>query len=100
MRSRLVWALVALNAVLLMTLVGQWLRPTMAVAQVPRASDYLMIPGTIQASPTDLVYIIDEANGLLTARFFDGQQFQDMGPPIDLNRLMNTAGAGRRGRGL
>jgi hypothetical protein len=97
MRSRLVWALVALNALLLATLVGQWLRPTAAVAQVPRASDYLMIPATIQASPTDVVYIIDEANGLLTARFFDGQAFQDMAPPIDLSRLMNPDA--RRGRG-
>jgi len=96
MRSRLVWALVALNALLLATLVGQWLRPTAAVAQMPRASDYLMIPGTVQASPNDLVYIIDEANGLLSARFFDGQQFQDMGPPIDLSRLINPD---RRGRG-
>jgi hypothetical protein len=97
MPSRLVWALVALNALLLATLVGQWLRPTTAVAQIPRASDYLMIPGTIQASPNDLVYIIDEANGLLTARFFDGQLIQDMGAPIDLNRLMNPPGGRRRG---
>ena len=99
MRSRLVWALVALNALLFATLVGQWVRPNAAVAQgVSRASDYLMIPATIQSSPNDPVYMIDEANGLLTARFFDGAQFQDMAPPIDLNRLMNPDGNRRRGR--
>jgi len=52
MRSKLVWALVALNVLLLTALVGQWLRPNAAVAQVAaRPSDYLVLPGTVQGSP-------------------------------------------------
>ena len=100
MRSKLVWALVALNVLLLTALVGQWLRPNAAVAQVAaRPSDYLVLPGTVQGSPTELIYMIDTQNGLLSARFFDGQVFQDMAP-IPLNRVFTQGGpAGRRGRG-
>jgi len=102
MRSKLVWALVALNVLLLTALVGQWVGPSAAVAQVggaaaARPSDYIVLPGTVQGSPTELVYMIDTQNGLLSARFFDGQAFQDMAP-IPLNRVFNQGGpAGRRG---
>jgi heme A synthase len=103
MRSRLVWALVVLNVVLLTCLVGQWVRPNAAVAQVagaPRVSDYILIPGSIQGSPSQLIYIIDTQNGLLSARLFDGQIFQDM-PPIQLNRVFGNSGPnqGRPRRG-
>jgi hypothetical protein len=43
MRSKAVWALLALNAVLLAGLLGQYVRPNAAYAQVPRPSDYVMI---------------------------------------------------------
>jgi len=100
MRSKMVWALVALNVLLLTALVGQWVRPNAAVAQVAaRPSDYLVLPGTVQGSQTELIYMVDTQNGLLSARFFDGQAFQDMAP-IPLNRVFNQGGpAGRRGRG-
>lgn len=99
MRSKLVWALVALNVLLLTGLVGQWLRPNAAVAQAPaRPSDYIMLPGTVQGSPAELIYMIDTQNGLLSARYFDGQVFQDMAP-IPLNRVFTQPGGpgGRRG---
>ena len=103
MRSKVVWALVALNVLFLTTLAGQWLRPNAAVAQqqIPRPSDYILIPGVIQGSATDIVYIIDTQNGLLSARLFDGQNFQDMAP-IQLNKFFQAGGnnpGGRRGRG-
>jgi hypothetical protein len=104
MRSRLVWALVALNVVLLTCLVGQWVRPNAAVAQVagaaPRVSDYILIPGSIQGCPSQLIYMIDTQNGLLSARLFDGQVFQDM-PPIQLSRVFGNGGPnqGRPRRG-
>lgn len=101
MRSKAVWTLVALNLLLLCTLVGQWLRPNAAnaqVGQIPRPSDYMMIPGVVQGSPTDLVYVIDTQNHLLSARLFDGQRFQDMAP-IPLDRIFGGGNAGgRRGR--
>jgi len=100
MKSKLVWALVALNVLLLITLAGQWLRPTTAVAQlVPQArpSDYLIVPGSVQGTQNELLYIVDTQNGLLSARLFDGQIFQDM-PPIQLNRIFGSNNQGRRGR--
>ena len=100
MKSKLVWALVALNAVLLTTLVGQWLRPNQAVAQFApqaRPSDYLIVPGTVQGSPNEVLFIVDTQNGLLSARLFDGQFFQDMAP-IQLSRVFGPANPGR-GRG-
>ena len=103
MRSKLVWALVALNVLLLTTFVGQWLKPNAAVAQAPgaanRPSDYLMVPGSVNGTPNELIYIIDTQNGLLSARLFDGQVFQDMAP-IQLNRIFgngNGAAAGPKG---
>lgn len=94
MRSKAVWALVALNACLLACLIGQWLRPNVAAAQgaaAARPSDYILIPGTVQASQAEIVYMIDTQNGLLSARTFTGQQMVDM-PAIDLNRLFNPRG--------
>jgi hypothetical protein len=96
MRSKAVWALVALNVCLLACLVGQWLRPNVANAQAgasARPSDYILIPGTVQGSQTQVVYMIDTENGLLSARTFMGQTMNDM-PAIDLNRLFNTTGGG------
>lgn len=101
MKSKLVWALVALNALLLATLVGQWFKPNAAVAQFApqqaRPSDYLIVPGSIQGTQNELLYIVDTQNGLLSARLFDGQTFQDMAP-IQLNRIFGNTNQGR-GRG-
>lgn len=95
MRSKVLWALVALNVCLLACLVGQWVGVTRASAQAaPRVSDYLLIPGTVQGSQTQVVYMIDEQNGWLSARTVSGQQMIDM-PPLDLNRLFNP----KTGRG-
>lgn len=89
MRLNIVWALVALNVVLLVCLVTQWLKPNTAMAQAaPRPSDYILIPGTIQGNPVQIIYMIDTQSGLLSARSFDGRQMVDM-PPIDLNRFFN-----------
>lgn len=96
MRSKAVWALVALNVCLLACLVGQWLRPNVASAQgaaAARVSDYMLIPGTVQGNQTQVVYMIDTGNGLLSARTFAGQGMIDM-PAIDLNRLFNPKGGG------
>lgn len=104
MRSKLIWALVALNALLVACLVGQWLKPNAVVAQVAgRPSDYIIVPGTVQASPAQVIYMVDTQNSMLSARQFDGKRFSDM-PPLDLRRIFNQAGgnppAGRgTGRG-
>ena len=96
MRSKAVWALVALNALLL----GRWscngCKPNAAYGQAaPRPSDYIMIPGTIVGGTGSLVYIIDTQNGLLSARFFDGNTIQDKMPPIELDRILRARPARR-----
>ena len=100
MKSKLVWALVVLNALLLTTLVGQWLKPNAAVAQFApqaRPSDYLVVPGTVQGSPNEVLFILDTQNSLLSARMYDGTNFQDMAP-IQLNRIFTPVNQGRGGR--
>lgn len=105
MRSKLVWALVALNAVLLACLLAQWLRPNAAMAQVAsRPSDYVLIPGMVQGSPTQVVYMLDTQNGWLSARTLSNGKMVDM-RPMNLNRIFsdaapaNTPGSHRTGRG-
>jgi hypothetical protein len=106
MRSRLVWALVALNAVLLACLLAQWLRPNAAMAQAaPRPSDYILIPGMVQGSSTQVVYMLDTQNGWLSARTLSAGKMVDM-RPLNLNRIFsettpanNTTGTHRPGRG-
>jgi hypothetical protein len=98
MKSKVLWALVALNVCLLACLVSQWVGVTTASAQAaPRVSDYLLLPGVVQASPAQIIYMIDEQNGWLSARTFSGNGMIDM-PPLDLNRLFNpkTPRAGGR----
>ncbi|HSU67139.1 MAG TPA: hypothetical protein VLJ39_09720 [Tepidisphaeraceae bacterium] len=102
MRSNVVWALIALNVILVAGLVAQWLRPNAAVAQAaPRPSDYIIVPATIQGNPAQVLFIIDSQAGALSARSYDGQRMQDMAP-IDLNRYFNNKAATtpKKGRGL
>jgi hypothetical protein len=102
MKSKVVWALVALNVALSVCLAAQWLRPNMATAQVaqaPRPSDYIVIPGSVQGNPAQVLYIIDTQNGWLGARTFSGQTIVD-GPPLNLNRLFNPQAPKKAGRGL
>lgn len=97
MRSRLVWGLVALNVLLAAALVGQFLRPNAARAQAPRASDYIMISGDINAGQSQLVYMIDTENDLLSARLFDGRTITDMKPAINLRRVFSEGAPGNAG---
>jgi hypothetical protein len=97
-RSKIIWALVALNVCLVACLVGQWVGATTASAQAAaRVSDYLLIPGSVQGNQTQVIYMIDEQNGWLSARTFDGRQMIDM-PPLDLNRLFNPKNTPKKAR--
>ena len=97
-KSKFVWALLALNVLLAAALLGQWLRPNAAQAQVARPSDYILIPATVQGLQQEVIYIIDTQSGQLSARTFDGRQFVDM-KPIDLKRFFSDrqVAPGRRG---
>jgi hypothetical protein len=92
MKSTVLWALVALNAVLLSIFAGQFNRVSPAQAQFHRVADYLLIPGEVTGGSTALVYIIDATNGRLGAMAYDdsSRTLQTM-PAIDLNRIYSVA---------
>jgi hypothetical protein len=94
MKSTLLWGLVFLNIVLLF---GLALRLTSqpAVAQIPRASDYIMIPGDIVGASSGAVYVVDTNLGRLTAISFDDTQNRlSVMQPVDLNGMFQAAAAG------
>ena len=93
MKSKVIWALVALNVLLLVTLV---FRQNTATAQPAglRRGQYVMISGEVQGGTSGIVYILDEANHMLAARTYDEnkKQFFDMAP-IPLDRVFQNAAA-------
>ena len=101
MKRRILWALVALNVLLALTLAARLSGDNTAIAQAPvnRPSDYIMIPGEVTGGASAVVYIIDTSNGLLGAMTYDdsSKQLNTM-PPIDLARVFEVGG-GQNPRG-
>src|SRR2546422_115304 len=99
MKRRILWTLIALNALLVVTLVARLTGENTAVAQVKRPSDYIMIPGEVTGGSSAVVYIIDTSNGLLGAMTYDdSQKALNTMPPIDLSRVFEIGG-GQPARG-
>jgi hypothetical protein len=90
MKNVLLWTLIVANALLLLSFADHFVRPNAARAQVGgarRPGDYVMISGLVNGSPAGLVYVVDSANGQLTAMTFGASgpnsQIESM-PPVDL----------------
>ena len=100
LKSTVFWGLVWINIALL---VGWALKLTSppAEAQFRSASNYLMIPGTIQTANGSVVYIVDTTKGYLGAIYFNSAmgRIQPMNP-LDLNatfqRFAQQAGVGQQ----
>lgn len=91
MRSKAVWALVVVNVLLLANLCFRGLiRP--AQAQMPRASDYIMIPADVVGGTNSVIFMVDTRQGLLSARTLDqqGANLVDLGAPIALERVLGN----------
>ena len=89
MKSKVLWALVALNALLLAALFLPKATPTAHAAGGPaRPGEYIMLPGQVTGGNSEVIYILDETNRMLTARVYDQnvKGFSDM-PPIPLDRV-------------
>ena len=102
MKSRTLWALVALNAVLLAVLVGRWMKPDTALAAQAggaRPGDYIMVPAEVVGGNGAVVYIVDTTNNQLSAMALDNDRLVNM-PPIDLTRVFERGAAGGAGRGV
>lgn len=103
MRSKLVWALVALNVVLVATLVARWAKPQTAMAQAAgaaRPGDYIMVPAEVVGGSSTLIYVVDTSNNQLSGIAFDQEQLVALAP-IDLTRVFDAraVGGGAGGRG-
>jgi hypothetical protein len=103
MKSTVLWALIALNAVLLMSFIGRLMPGHAAIAQPVRIAgpgDYLMIPMDVTGITSGIVAVVDQTNGLLGAITYDdsNQKFDYM-PPMDLKQVFQMQEApARRGR--
>jgi len=104
MKSKLVWALVALNVMLVATLAARWMKPQTAMAaQAPaRPGDYIMVPAEVVGGNGSLIFVVDTSNNQLSGIAFDQNSLVAL-PPIDLTRVFDPqkvgagVGAGRGG---
>jgi hypothetical protein len=89
MKSTFLWALIVLNVMLLIGVIGRFSRPNAAVAQaVRRPGEYIMIPGEVTGGNAGVVYILDTTNGLLSALTLQpgNERLVNM-PKIDLAQI-------------
>jgi hypothetical protein len=93
--TRTIWLLIWVNVFLLLGLALRLTSPQAAQAQLrARASDYDMIPGQVIGSPTSFVYILDTAQGRLSAVTYDDSSGRTFAlPPIDLTQVFQAAQA-------
>jgi hypothetical protein len=96
MKSKALWALVALNILLLAALVWPRTSNTAHAAAPARPGDYILVPGQVQGGNSEVIYILDESNRQLSARVWDmnAKGFSDMAP-LPLDRVFQTGGGGR-----
>ncbi len=74
-RSTVLWALVVLNALLLVGLTWKLGFENTAQAQARRGSgDYVMIPGQIVNTQNGAVYMLDTRDGVLSGFILDAQR--------------------------
>ena len=100
MKSKLVWALVALNVVLAAALVARWMKPQTAMAQAAaRPGDYIMVPAEVQGGSSTLIFVVDTSSNQLSGMAYEQERLVAL-PPIDLNRIWAAAqGGGGAGGG-
>ena len=91
MKTKVLWALVTLNVLLLVGLIVPLGRTNIARAQAGgRPSEYLMIPGEVIGGNSAVIYIVDEEKQQLSAVALDqrGSGIDSMAP-IDLKRVFD-----------
>ncbi len=101
MKSTVLWALVLLNAILLVTFLGRVTRDNAALAQPARATsarpgDYLMVPADVVGASNGIVVIVDQTNGQLSAMSYDenSRRLVNMAK-IDLAQVFQRGTGGR-----
>ncbi|MEM8876161.1 MAG: hypothetical protein AAGD32_18095 [Planctomycetota bacterium] len=91
-RSVAVWALLLVNAALLVSLAGRYLGTPEAHAQAAPQGDYLLLPGNVIGVPADVIYVFDTRNGgMIGVAFDENNGSLEALPSIDLNRVFQAA---------
>jgi hypothetical protein len=97
MKTVALWALVAINIVLLGSFLSKMTKSNTAQAQVARPGDYLMIPGSVVGGVNDVVYVLDQNSHQLGAMSYDdaSKSLVSMKPARDLDRDFDSGPRGR-----
>jgi len=96
MKSAMIWAMIIVNAVLGGMLLGRFVRPNVAEAQVaPRPGDYNLIPVDFTGMRTGTIAVIDNVTGMMTIIATDeGTRRIEGAQKLNLSQLFERA-AGR-----
>src|SRR6185436_2397556 len=96
MRSTLLWALAALNVLLLTLFVARMTSDNAAFGQARssgRPGDYLMIPGEVTGGSSQVVYVVESTSGVLGAISYDDSHKRlDAMIPVDLAGMTERSG--------
>ena len=92
MKSTLLWALAALNVLLLALFVSRMTKENTAMAQPRPRGEYLLVAGDVTSWASQAVYVIDGSNALLGALAYDDTNNRlDAMAPISLNPAATPA---------
>ncbi len=92
-RSKTIWALAFLNAVLVIVLMFKIGGEPTARAQPRARGDLIMIPTDMPGVANGVMFLLDTQNGILGAIYYDqNQRALNVTQPIDVARLL---GGGR-----
>src|SRR5688500_8823615 len=91
-RRQILWALAALNAVLLVALSWRVGGENVAHAQRAARGEYIMVPARVSGANNGIIYMIDTRNQLLSGFSYDNNKDQFVTlQPISLARLLEGA---------
>jgi hypothetical protein len=103
--STALWALILLNAALLLSFVWRLMPENAAMAQratvPPRPGDYIMVPANVTGANAGIIVVVDQTNAQLSAFSYDDANKQlSMMQKVDLRQVFSgqaTPGARRGG---
>jgi hypothetical protein len=103
MKSKVVYALILLNVLLLMSFLARLGRENIAQAQpqgAARPGDYIMVPGEVTGGNAGVVYVVDTTHGLLSAITYNetGKRLETM-PKVDLGAVFAKGAEAIQNRG-
>ena len=92
-RRQILWALAALNAVLLVALSWRLGGENVAHAQRAARGEYIMVPARVSGANNGIIYMIDTRNQLLSGFSFDNNKNEFVTlQPISLSRMLEGGG--------